>query len=135
MAACLNLPCAIHVVRMELDIAHGSVVVEKEIESGRRMKLRLQLPAVLAVQSGINRPRYPSLSNLLRANRQKVETIPMNAGSTTASIPSFMGTFMPQRSRTGNVLKGTAEEKAETLIAILQDKAFFIRSCQIIVIL
>ncbi len=36
--------------------------------------MQLQLPAVLTIQSGINTPRYPSLSNLLRANKQKLET-------------------------------------------------------------
>jgi electron transfer flavoprotein beta subunit len=124
LAAHLDWPCAIHVVRMQYDEAHRSVEVEKEIERGTRVKLKIRLPAVLAVQSGINRPRYPSLSNLLRANGQTMEEIELDTGPAVAAVPESRGIFMPRRSRAGTILEGSAEEKAGKLITILRKKAF-----------
>jgi electron transfer flavoprotein beta subunit len=124
LAAQLGWPCAIHVVRMQHDDADRSVEVEKEIEGGMRVKLKIRLPAVLAVQSGINRPRYPSLSNLLRANRQTMDEIELNTGPAVAAAPECRGIFIPRRTRTGTVLEGSAEEKAGQLVTILREKAY-----------
>jgi electron transfer flavoprotein beta subunit len=124
LAGHLGWPCAIHVVGMQYDDAGGNIVVEKEIESGMRVKLKIRLPAVLAVQSGIHRPRYPSLSNLLRANRQTMASIALSTSQDVATIPECLGVFIPQRSRSGTVLEGATEEKAGKLITILRKKAF-----------
>jgi electron transfer flavoprotein beta subunit len=126
LAAHLDWPCAIDVVGMELDPDRGVVRIEKEVENGIRRKLELRLPAVLALQSGINRPRYPSLSNLLRANRQPVHTVDLAAGDSASSVdPLYTGIFMPRRVRAGKVLEGTPEEKARALTTILRERAFF----------
>ncbi len=39
------------------------------------MHMEIKLPALLTLQSGINQPRYPSLSKMLRANRHPLDTI------------------------------------------------------------
>jgi electron transfer flavoprotein beta subunit len=124
VAAHLNRPCATHVVRMDLDDDGAGLVVEKEIEGGIRDRRWLSMPAVLTLQSGINRPRYPSLSNLLRANRQPVETIAVDVPETAAAGPSLKGLVLPRRSRGGNVLPGTLPEKAEALVSLLREKSF-----------
>ena len=72
VAACLSLPWATAVIRQQMAPDNKSVFVEREIEGGSRDKLQLQLPAVLTIQSGINTPRYPSLSNLLSVGPQKI---------------------------------------------------------------
>ena len=124
LAAHLNWPCATTVVRLRLDPADGTVRIEKEIEKGARLQLKLRLPAVLSLQSGINRPRYPSLSNLLRANRQPVHNLPLEGDQPGGPAPRSMGMFMPRRSRSGRMLDGTPEEKAAALATILHEKAF-----------
>ena len=100
-----------------------TVYVEREIEGGSRAALKLPLPAVLTIQSGINTPRYPSLSNLLRANRQKLEKIQARELAKSVSPEVLDRIAYPQKTRTGTVLKGTAEEKASQLRRILREKA------------
>jgi electron transfer flavoprotein beta subunit len=124
LAGHLDWPCAIHVVHMDYDHAGGCVFVEKEIEGGMRVKLKIRLPAVLAIQSGINRPRYPSLSNILRANRQTMESVELQTDSAVASSPECREIFIPRRSRAGTVLEGSSAEKAGKLITLLRKKAF-----------
>ena len=91
---------------------------------GPREHLQLRLPVLLALQSGINRPRYPSLSNLLRANRQPVDIIPADAEVRDIDPVVGLGLMQPPRNRTGRVLEGGLREKAETFLALLREKAF-----------
>ncbi len=123
-AALLELPCATQVMALQLADDRRSVAVEREVEGGAREQLQLRLPALLAVQSGINRPRYPSLSNLLRANRQPVEIIPGDAGEKTIDPVVGLGLMQPPRHRSGRVLEGSLEEKAAAFLALLKEKAF-----------
>ncbi|MCU0821508.1 MAG: electron transfer flavoprotein subunit beta/FixA family protein, partial [Spirochaetes bacterium] len=75
IAAMLDIPFAASCISEKL-VDNGSAVhVEREIEGGLRDSLDLSLPALLAVQSGINHPRYPSLSNVLRAKKQEITRI------------------------------------------------------------
>ena len=118
----LGLPCAASVVSFRVSPEQNRVEAEKEVEGGRREKWRLLLPAVLTIQSGINKPRYPSLSHVLRARKQALEII------AAASLPgdeprqSLVRYALPEKVRTGLVLTGTPEEKAGRLTRILGEK-------------
>ena len=86
--------------------------------------LELKIPAVVTIQSGPNTPRYPSLSNLLRANKQELETInvePLTRPNVSETI--FQLTY-PVKSRAGEVLTGNPQQKARKLLKILREKAF-----------
>ena len=123
IAAQLDLPWATFVIFAKIADDEKTVYVEREIEGGCRDTLELQLPAVLTIQSGINTPRYPSLSNLLRANRMELNKIQAGSLAQGASSEIIDRVAYPQKSRSGMVLKGTAEEKATQLIRILREKA------------
>ena len=128
VAAFLGFPAATQVIHMELvETATGSagICVEREIEGGSREMLEIDLPAVLAVQTGINEPRYPSLSNLLKANKQELETITLGLAENGAfkgpDQPASL--VMPKKMRAGRHIGGSAVEKAEALLSILREKA------------
>jgi electron transfer flavoprotein beta subunit len=123
VAGHLGWPCAIQAVRLQVAETADAVTVEKEVEGGGREHLRLQLPAVVAVQSGINRPRYPALSKLLRANTRTLKTITLNDLGSLAAEARLVRLGLPERARAGRVLAGTSEEKAEALLAALKEKA------------
>jgi electron transfer flavoprotein beta subunit len=123
IAGRLGLPWATSVIFETIAADEKSVYVEREIEGGSRHALELQLPAVLTIQSGINTPRYPSLSNLLRAGRLEIEKIQAGDLAQPASPEVLEQIFYPQKTRSGTVLEGTAEEKATQLIRILREKA------------
>ncbi len=133
VAALLGLPWATQVICMRLPSGQGSVSasgetrlsIEREIEGGSREMLEITMPTVLAVQTGINEPRYPSLSNLMRANRQEMESVDMpSSGGGGCKMPDGMaGMVMPKKMRAGRRLEGTPLEKAESLVAILKQRA------------
>jgi len=122
IAACLSLPWATAVIRQQMAPDTKSVFVEREIEGGSRDTLQLQLPAVLTIQSGINRPRYPSLSNLLRANKQKLETFQADDSTQPQLRENVVRVTYPEKSRSGTFLTGTQQEKATQLLRLLREK-------------
>jgi electron transfer flavoprotein beta subunit len=124
LAELLGMPCATSVMLQELNLEAGTIYVEREIEGGYRHALELTLPALLTIQAGINRPRYPSLSNVLRSKEQAVATIDVHSLRLPEPGEQVEQVSFPQRSRECTVLEGTPEEKAHRLARILREKSF-----------
>jgi len=125
LAEMLALAWATAVILTEVRPESSTVYVEREIEGGDREAMELAWPALLAVQSGLNKPRYPSLSNLLRAKKREFETISADSLAPPAGREQILGLGYPQKSRTGLILDGTPREKAFRLIEILRGKSLW----------
>ncbi len=123
LAARLGIPWATSVISETISSDGKTIYVEREIEGGHRDMLELNLPALITIQSGINTPRWPSLSNLLRANSQELEEVFIGdpAGLQQREYPAEIG--YPQKSRAGLVLAGSRAEKAARLLAVLRKKS------------
>ena len=65
MAGHLGWPHAWLVMGLEVEEGGASARVTREMESGMNEICRLQLPAVIEVQAGINRPRYAMIARLM----------------------------------------------------------------------
>ncbi|GBC59210.1 electron transfer flavoprotein subunit beta [Desulfonema ishimotonii] len=122
VAELLALPCATAVIAAQVAPASGMVYAEREIEGGSREMLEIRLPALLTLQTGINRPRYPALSHLLRAARQGMETVEAGSPGVPLSRQRVIRTDIPAKQRQGRILKGTPEQKADTLLTIFREK-------------
>jgi electron transfer flavoprotein beta subunit len=125
LAAHLNLPYATQVIDIKLGSDASWLSIEREIEGGAREMLEIRMPALLTLQPGINRPRYPSLSKLLRANRQEPETISTEIWGLGGASTDCLGLVAPEMRRASQLLTGSALEKAERLVEILKEKTFF----------
>jgi electron transfer flavoprotein beta subunit len=120
VAEMLQLPCATSVIFRRMMPEKDRIYVEREMEGGLRDALEIKLPALLTLQSGINRPRYPSLSKMLRANKHAIEVVPSGSLDSLPVHLSVMKTTLPQKTRAGLILEGTPREKASQLLDILQ---------------
>jgi len=121
-AALLGLPHASAVISAERLPDGGRVRVEQEAEGGRRETLELPLPALLAVQPGINLPRYPSLSHKLRARKQDLEVIQVGGQPEGEARVRRVALRAPAAARPGVYIEGTPEEKAEQLLQVIRAK-------------
>lgn len=124
IAEILEYPCATSVIHQKIINDRSEISVEREIESGRRECLRLNLPAVLTIQSGINTPRYPSLSNVLRTRDQKIITINGENLQALGKREELVSLSYPEPSSKDLFIDGTQREKAQTLLRILHEKSF-----------
>jgi len=123
IAEMLGYPSASSVICEGIDREKGTLYAEREIEAGTRECIEMKLPVLLTIQSGINRPRYPALSNVLRAKRQEITTIPSHTLQKTEKREKIVRLRYPEAPSKGIFLEGNEEEKAGFLLQILHEKS------------
>lgn len=72
-AELLGWPCV--TAASKLDIGDGRGTARRELEGAAEM-LEFPLPAVITIDEGIARPRYPSLKGIMAAKKKPLETRP-----------------------------------------------------------
>jgi len=125
LAQALNMGLAYAVVEIcELNDTH--VRVQKEIGGGKKAEVRLKLPAVLCIQSGIQPLRYVSAMK-----RQKVRNTPiklwgkLNIEEASQRISGMMAygvqeASLPSREGYAEIIAGDRSEKAKKLLQIIE---------------
>ncbi len=124
VAEMLGYPCATAVMSQEINPGGTQIEVEREIEAGRREVVRLRLPAVLTIQSGINTPRYPALSSLLRAAKQEIATIDARRLTGPGRSVRITALSCPGIPAKGVFLEGTPPDKARALLDVFHAHSF-----------
>jgi electron transfer flavoprotein beta subunit len=76
-AELLNFPCATGV--STLDIANGRGTARRELEGAAEI-VEFPLPAVVTIDEGMPRPRYPSLKGIMAAKKKPLEVKPAQLG-------------------------------------------------------
>jgi len=119
----LGLPHAAIVTHIEMN--GDKVKVKRELEGGIDEVTELKLPAVLTVQTGINEPKYVSLSALLEAEDKEIKDLGMgeiglpSGQSVDAKIDQV---FFPPVGKMAEILKGNPEEVVTQLAEIIKKK-------------
>jgi len=126
IAARLKMPCAAAVIRQRIDPDRRTVLAACELESGWTEDVRLTLPALLTIQSGINRPRYPSLSNMMRSRHQALTTLPFDTLAGVEHESPVTALSEPTASSGATFFEGSLEDKAAALLDLLIAKGVLI---------
>jgi electron transfer flavoprotein beta subunit len=119
----LSIPCCTATIQEKISSDKKTISVEREIEGGARDGFDIRLPCVLTIQTGINNPRYPSLSKVLRAKKKEIEVISSNFFGEKKQCLTLKNIQYPERKKKGVVLEGTIEDKVDQLMDILEKKA------------
>lgn len=118
-AELLGLPHA--TIIMQVEASEGSIRVKRELEDGWFQHITLPLPAVLTIQSGINKLRYATLMGIKKARTKEVKsTTAADLGVSLASSVSIEKVYLPSRSKQTVMLEGTPQEQAAQLVEKLQ---------------
>lgn len=97
---------------MAIEPADGAVRVKRELEDGWFQYVTLPLPAVLTIQSGINKLRYATLMGIKKAKTKEIREIP---GTLTAPQLSAGPGYAPSRSKQAQIFEGDPEKAAQAL--------------------
>jgi electron transfer flavoprotein beta subunit len=120
VAVALGWPQANVVVKVEAD--DGAARVEQEYAGGRLAVLRLQLPAVVGVQSASQPPRYVSMARLRAAmSEASVETLGVSVAP-AGPAPRITGLSRPEPQSHATMLEGDAEAVAEQILTVLRER-------------
>ncbi len=120
VAGCLGMPCIAVVKAIRADPAQGAVEVDRELEGGLIDRLRIPLPAVVTVQTGINQPRYANLRAIKLAERQPIEVLPIEEGGEPAYRVRRM--FVPSAEGRAEPLGRDVHEAAEAVARLLRER-------------
>jgi electron transfer flavoprotein beta subunit len=119
MAEMMGIPHA--TIIMEVEKLDGSIRVKRELEDGWFQTVEMPLPALLTIQSGINKLRYATLMGIKKARTKEVRRVA--AGDLEPQRPpavSLDRVHLPQKKKQTQLITGTAAEAAAKLVAILK---------------
>ena len=102
----------------KLDIANGRGTARRELEGVAEI-VEFSLPAVVTIDEGIARPRYPSLKGIRSAKKKPLETRPAQLGNVRVTVKSMA---LPPDRPPGRIIgEGTAA--VPELVRLLQTEA------------
>ena len=123
LAVHMEIPLVTGVVRLSHQA--GILTCHRDWEGGKREALELPLPALVSIQAGHYTPRYPSLSNILKAASAEIQTITLHELDPEGLPPDaiFLDTIEPQKSRAGQMISGSIEKQVRIFTSFLQERA------------
>jgi len=122
MAEQLGMPSA--TIIMAVEKTDAGIRVKRELEDGWFQNVEMPLPAVLTIQSGINKLRYATLMGIKKAKTKEVKRVTAaELGVTPSPRASIERVYLPQRTKQTQLIEGSAKEAAAKLIEKLRFEA------------
>jgi electron transfer flavoprotein beta subunit len=115
-AELLGLPCV--AAASKLEIANGKGTARRELEGAAEL-LEFPLPAVVTIDEGIARPRYPSLKGIMAAKKKPLEVKPAQLGEVRLTVTKME---LPPERAAGRIL-GEGVDAVPELVRLLQTEA------------
>lgn len=125
LAEFLGLPHS--TIIMQIEVNDGQIRVKRELEAGWFQWIEMPLPAVLTIQSGINKPRYATLKGIMAAKNKPIRKISLadlgiNAQEIAPGV-KILKIYPPIKQSKTEFLEGSAKEVAAKLVDKLKNEA------------
>ncbi len=125
MAELLGLPHS--TILMEIQVNGARLKVKRELEGGWFQWIEMPLPALLTIQSGINKPRYATLKGIMAAKNKpvrKLSAADLGLGQLElATQQRVMKVYVPAKLTQTEFLQGSPKEIAARLVDKLRNEA------------
>jgi electron transfer flavoprotein beta subunit len=115
-AELLGLPCVTAVSK--LDVAAGKGTARRELEGAAEI-VEFPLPAVVTIDEGVARPRYPALKGIMAAKKKPLEVKPAQLGPVHLTVTKME---LPPERKAGRII-GEGPAAVPELIRLLRDEA------------
>ena len=122
LAALLDRPHA--TIIMAIEVAGDKMKLKRELEAGWFQHIECPLPAVLSIQSGINKVRYATLKGIMAAKKKEIATITRESlGIQHEPTQKIEKIYVPTKTKKTEFLTGTPKEVATKLVEKLKFEA------------
>jgi electron transfer flavoprotein beta subunit len=109
---------------MAIEAIEGGLKLKRELEAGWFQWVELPLPAVLTIQSGINKPRYATLKGIMAGKKKEIVTVDgKSLGVPEATTQHIERIYVPQKTKKTEFITGQPKEIAAKLIEKLKHEA------------
>ena len=115
-AELLGVPCV--TAASMLSVANGAGEARRELEGAAEL-VSFTLPAVVTIDEGVARPRYPSLKGIMAAKKKPLESKPAQLGATRVTVQKME---LPPERPAGRIL-GEGVSAIPELVRLLQTEA------------
>ena len=122
LAELLNLPHA--TIIMEVNVSDDGIQVKRELEAGWFQSIEMPLPALLTIQSGINKLRYATLMGIKKAKKKPLDRYTaQDLGVVPEVSQAVERLYTPLKTKETQFLEGSPREVAEKLTEKLKFEA------------
>ena len=122
LAELLGLPHA--TIIMEVNVQEGAIRVKRELEAGWFQNVDIPLPALLTIQSGINKLRYATLMGIKKAKSKPLQRYsPDELEIDLTPNQIIQRLYKPQKTKQTQFLEGSPQEAAVKLAEKLKFEA------------
>ncbi|MCU1273603.1 MAG: electron transfer flavoprotein beta-subunit [Bryobacterales bacterium] len=122
LAEVLGLPHATIIMKVEKQ--DGGIRVKRELEDGWFQHVEIPLPALLTIQSGINKLRYATLMGIKKAKSKEVKRLTSaELAVTPQATIRFERVYLPEKSKHTQIFDGAPKEAAAKLVEKLKFEA------------
>ena len=124
LAEVLGLPHA--TIIMQVEKTDSGIRVKRELEDGWFQHVEMPLPALLTIQSGINKLRYATLMGIKKAKTKEVKRLSaadLGGGQKRESSIQLARVYLPERTKHAQIFEGDAKDVAAKLVEKLKFEA------------
>ena len=122
LAALLDRPHATLI--MAIEAGEGKLKLKRELEAGWFQWIECPLPAVLTIQSGINKVRYATLKGIMAAKKKEIAVLTRESlGVASQPTQKVEKIYVPVKTKKTEFLTGTPKEVAAKLVEKLRFEA------------
>jgi electron transfer flavoprotein beta subunit len=122
LAGVLDLPHA--TIIMQIEVADGRMKLKRELEAGWFQHIECPLPAVLSIQSGINKVRYATLKGIMAAKKKEIAVITRESlGAAASPTQKIEKIYIPTKTKKTEFLTGSPKDVATKLVEKLKFEA------------
>ena len=106
---------------MQVEKQDGAVRVKRELEDGWFQFMTLPTPALLTIQSGINKLRYATLMGIKKAKTKEIKKLAASElGGAPVAVADLESVYAPLRSKQAVIFQGDAKKNAAQLVEKLK---------------
>jgi electron transfer flavoprotein beta subunit len=123
LAELLGLPHA--TIIMQVEKQDAAIRVKRELEDGWFQHVEMPLPALLTIQSGINKLRYATLMGIKKSKNKEIRKVAAAGLGASSAAPSIQlsRVYLPARSKQTQLFDGSPKEAAAKLVEKLKFEA------------
>jgi electron transfer flavoprotein beta subunit len=109
---------------MQIEKTDAGIKVKRELEAGYFQFVDMPLPAVLTIQSGINKLRYATLIGIKQAKYKPLRKVALAEvqPAISANMQRIERLYVPQKTKNTEFLEGTPAEVAKKLVEKLRNE-------------
>ena len=119
LAELMGLPHS--TIIMQAEVNGSAIRVKRELEDGWFQHISMPLPAVLTIQSGINKLRYATLMGIKKAKSKEIRRV--SAPAPSAATVHLDKLYAPQKAKQAQIFQGDPKEAAAKLVEKLKFEA------------